>query len=257
MAQYRKEFWVGVLVFLSLGLLIAFSWMLGVINPLSSGSQYTAYYNFAGGVEVGAPVRVSGVKVGKVEKIEFLTEPPSENLAGTSVKLALSVNKQASVLVKEDSKFYVNIAGIIGERYVEITPGSSQSNLLVSGSQVRGIDPPRVDQLLSQGYGVFGKIQDFLEQNESTLQELLTTVNSLMTDTNQLLKTVDRRKLNRLVDNLNEVTANFGALSKGFRSERGKKFVDQLSDLVDRAHQIDKPALKEFFQEEGVRARIF
>jgi phospholipid/cholesterol/gamma-HCH transport system substrate-binding protein len=78
-----------------------------------------------------------------------------------------------------------------------------------------------------------------------------------MTDTNQLLKTVDRKKLNKLVDNLNEVTANFGALSKGLRSEKGKKFVDQLSELVDRAHQIDKPALKEFFQEEGVRARIF
>ncbi|NBX91817.1 MAG: MCE family protein [Proteobacteria bacterium] len=255
--QHRKQFWVGSLVLISVGFLFAFTWGLGLISPLSSSNQYDVFYNFAGGVEVGAPVRVSGIKVGKVEKIQFLHEELPEPFTGTSVKLTVSVNQEAKSLVKEDSKFYVNIAGIIGERYIEITPGSAASALLIPSSKVRGIDPPRVDQLLSQGYGVFGRVQDFLEQNESTLKELLTTVNSLMTDTNQLLKTVDRKKLNRLVDNLNEVSSNFGALSRGFREPRSRKFVDQVYDLVDRAHQIDKEALKQFFQEEGVRARIF
>ena len=257
MSQERKEFWVGLLVFLSLGVLIAFSWLLGLIRPMGSGNQYSVYYQFAGGVEVGAPVRVSGVKVGKVEKIEFLSKSTEPNLDETSVCLRVSVDSKAQSLVKQDSKFYINIAGIIGERYIEITPGSADSAVLGHGAQVRGVDPPRVDQLLSQGYGVFGRVQEFLERNENTLQELLTTVNSLMVDTNSVLKKLDRKKVSQLVDNLNEVSANFAVLSRSLRTEKGKKFVDQLADLVERAHQIDKPTLKRFLQEEGVRARIF
>ncbi|NBV50478.1 hypothetical protein EBR78_04560, partial [bacterium] len=88
-------------------------------------------------------------------------------------------------------------------------------------------------------------------------QELLTTVNSLMTDTNSILKRLDRKRMGQLIDNLNEVSANVAVLSRGLRTEKGRKFVDQLSELVDRAHQIDKPTLKQFLQEEGVRARIF
>lgn len=257
MSIQRKEFWVGVLVLFSIAILVGFSWLLGIIQPFGKGANYYVFYQFAGGVEVGAPVRVSGVKVGRVETIEFVNDVRKAELENTSVKLKISVNNQARSLVKKDSKFFINIAGIIGERYVEITPGSVGGISLENDSEVRGEDPPRVDQLLSQGYGVFGRVQEFLEKNENTLQELLSTVNSLMVDTNEILKKLDRKKVTQLVDNLNEVSSNFASLSRGVRSPKGQKFVDQLSDLVDRAHQIDKPTLKRFLQEEGVRARIF
>lgn len=257
MEQRHKEFWVGVLVLSSIGLLLLFAWLLGIIQPLNKRAQYSVYYQFAGGVEVGAPVRVSGVKVGKVEKIEFLSAPPSEHLAGTSVKLNIGLDPEVRNLIRQNSKFYINIAGIIGERYLEITPGSEESAVLESGAEIRGMDPPRVDQLLSQGYGVFGRIQDFLERNETTMQELLSSVHSLMTDTNVILKKLDRRKMSQLIENLNTVSSNFAVLSQQLRGAKSVKFIDQLADLVDRAHQIDKPALQKFLQEEGVRARIF
>ena len=257
MEQRRKEFWVGFLVLFSIGLLVVFAWLLGLVQPLGQRLQLSVFYQFAGGIEVGAPVRVSGVKVGKVEKIEFLTSPVSEALAGTSVKVRVGLEPEVKNLVRQNSKFYINIAGIIGERYLEITPGSEDSPALESGAEVRGMDPPRVDQLLSQGYGVFGRVQDFLERNENTMQELLTSVHSLMTDTNVILKKLDRKKVSQLIENLNTVSANFAALSQQLRSPKSTKFIDQLADLVDRAHEIDKPALQKFLQEEGVRARIF
>ena len=257
MEQQRKEFWVGTLVLFSVGLLLVFAWLLGFVQPLGKRIHLSVFYQFAGGVEVGAPVRVSGVKVGKVEKIEFLSSPASENVAGTSVKVLIGLDSQVRNLVRQNSKFYINIAGIIGERYLEITPGSEESPVLENGSEVRGMDPPRVDQLLSQGYGVFGRVQEFLERNENTMQELLTSVHSLMTDTNSILKKLDRKKVSQLIENLNTVSANFAVLSQQLRSPKSAKFIDQLADLVDRAHEIDKPALQKFLQEEGVRARIF
>ncbi|NBT57617.1 MCE family protein [bacterium] len=257
MEQQRKEFWVGALVLISLGLLLLFAWLLGIVSPPGSSIRFHVFYQFAGGVEVGAPVRVSGVKVGKVEQIEFVTAPPAGSLAGTSVKIRIGVNPDVKSLIRENSKFYINIAGIIGERYLEVTPGSEESPLLASGAEVRGMDPPRVDQLLSQGYGVFGKVQDFLERNDQTMQELLSSVHSLMTDTNNILKKLDRKKVGQLIENLNTVSSNLAFLSQQLRTQKSSKFVDQLADLVDRAHQIDKPALQKFLQEEGVRARIF
>lgn len=257
MEHQRKEFWVGALVLVSVGLLFLFAWLLGIVSPLGSKYQINVFYQFAGGVEMGAPVRVSGVKVGKVEHIEFVPSPPSDILAGTSVKLRIGLDSKTRNLVRQDSKFYINIAGIIGERYLEITPGTQDSPVLENGAEVRGMDPPRVDQLLSQGYGVFGRVQEFLERNENTMQELLTNVHSLMTDTNAVLKKLDRRKVSQLVDNLNTVSSNLAVLTQQLRTPKSSKFVDQLADLVDRAHQIDKPTLQKFLQEEGVRARIF
>lgn len=257
MVQQKKEFWVGFLILLSVIVCLGLFWILGSLQPWNSGMRLFVRYQFAGGVEVGAPVRVSGVKVGKVRRIDFLSEAQRKDSDGSSVKLEIQMDPEVKSLIRRDSKFYINIAGIIGERYLEITPGSLGEAQIESGSEVRGIDPPRVDQLLSQGYGVFGRVQEFLERNENTMQELLTTVNSLMTDTNSILKRLDRKRMGQLIDNLNEVSANMAALSRGLRTEKGRKFVDQLSELVDRAHQIDKPTLKQFLQEEGVRARIF
>ena len=257
MEQQRKEFWVGTLVLFSIGLLVFFAWLLGLVQPLGKQLHLSVFYQFAGGVEVGAPVRVSGVKVGKVEKIEFLASPASDLLAGTSVKVRVGVDPEVKKLVRQNSKFYINIAGIIGERYLEITPGSEDSPILEDGAEVRGMDPPRVDQLLSQGYGVFGRVQEFLERNENTMQDLLTSVHSLMTDTNVILKKLDKKKVSQLIENLNTVSANFAVLSQQLRSPKSSKFIDQLADLVDRAHEIDKSALQKFLQEEGVRARIF
>lgn len=261
MEQRKKEWWVGLLILGSLGLMIGLFSLLGGLEVIDRGYHLRVLYQFAGGIEAGAPVRVSGVKVGKITKIEFLDEAretlevEKENPA--SVALFVDIDSEVKSFVRTDSQFYINIAGVIGERYLEITPGSQSAEQLPDGSQVRGIDPPRVDQLLSQGYGVFGRIQEFLEKNESALQELLVTLHSLLKDTNSILGTVNKRKMSHLVKNLNELIENSAYFSKQLRGTKGEKFVEQLQDLINRAHQIDKEALKQFFQEEGVRARIF
>src|SRR6185437_12283399 len=71
MAKLSNEAKVGALV-LGTGLLaVAFAWTIGLGNPFKRTVDFYVTYNFAGGIEVGSPVRVSGIKVGKVEKIEF------------------------------------------------------------------------------------------------------------------------------------------------------------------------------------------
>jgi len=256
----HRELWVGALFFTVVILLIVFGWLMGAIGPLQSHSRFFLLYNFAGGIEVGSPVRVAGVKVGRVLKIEFLpdvTSSEDNSQDRTSLRLTIEVSSKAVPSVRQDSRFYVNMAGIIGEKYIEISPGSFSAPVLSNGSTVRGVDPPRIDQLLSQGYGVFGRIMEFMDANEKTLTEFLTGMQELIADANTLLKGRERKKLLTLIDNLNAVTGDIHEFSVRLKNPETRKFYDQVFDLVDRAHQIDKPVIKQFLQEEGIRARIF
>ncbi len=259
MKKLNKEFLVGCLVILAVGLVVAFGWLMGAIGPFVAESRFHVLYAFAGGVEVGSPVRVSGVKVGKVDRIEFLPtgSPGSSADHPATLNVSISVSRKASPSVREDSKFYVNMAGIIGERYIEITPGSQDKPELASGTTVRGIDPPRIDQLLSQGYGVFGRIQELLEKNEETVTDFLNQMNTMLTGMNELLKTSDKKKIFALIDNLNALTGDLRGVSKGLNDNETKEAFRMLFDLIHRAHEIDHPTLKKFLQEEGIRAHIF
>ncbi len=261
MKQLGKEFLVGCLVLLAVLLALTFGWLMGAVGPFHKEARYEVLYNFAGGVELGSPVRVSGVKVGKVERIEFLPDDVRQKHEKESdivtLKLTISVAERASSAVRQDSKFYVNMAGIIGERYVEISPGSRDVPPLANGASVRGIDPPRIDQLLSQGYGVFGRIQDFLDRNEKSITDLLTQVDSLIGDLNHALKGKDKKKIFALIDNMNEISDNVKDVTKRLNDRETREFFSRVDELVKRAHDIDKPALKKFLQDEGIRAHIF
>jgi phospholipid/cholesterol/gamma-HCH transport system substrate-binding protein len=261
MKHSGKEFMVGCLVVLAVGLALVFGWLMGLLGPFHREARYELLYGFAGGVEVGSPVRVSGVKVGKVEAIQFLPEEARKEHEKQSdlvtLQLTISVADKARSAVRRDSRFYVNMAGIIGERYIEISPGSRDQAELPPGSVVRGVDPPRIDQLLSQGYGVFGRIQDFLDRNEKSVSDLLTQVDLLIGDLNKALKAGEKRRIISLIDNLNDISIDVKQVTKRFNDRETKEFFTRVDELVKRAHDIDKPALHKFLQEEGIRARIF
>ena len=53
---------VGAMAFVAL-----FAYYLGLVDPFSGGRELKVMYNYAGGIEEGSPVRVMGIKVGKVK----------------------------------------------------------------------------------------------------------------------------------------------------------------------------------------------
>ena len=65
--QLSNEAKVGGLILTTIVLAFFFAWMVGVQNPFNQSVNFYVTYNFAGGIEVGSPARVSGIKVGKVE----------------------------------------------------------------------------------------------------------------------------------------------------------------------------------------------
>ena len=277
--KLSNEAKVGGLVVVTTGLALLFAWLIGVQNPLKRTVDFYVTYGFAGGIEVGSPVRVSGIKVGRVEKIDFFVPTDSKQIAVkepgsadslldgpekavTPLRLKISIRQDAAVGVKKDSRFYINLAGIIGERYIEITPGTLHASALHSGDTVAGVDPPRIDQLISQSFDLAGKIKDLVDENKGDISRSIELLYKLSGNINQTLNWVDKSAvfktdLGKLVNNLITITSDVRRITDQLRSPEGEKTLKLLYNLLWRLEPLDSTHIREFLQKEGIRARIF
>ena len=275
-SKISNEAKVGSLLAATVMLAVLFAWIIGIQNPFRSSVDFYVTYNFAGGIDVGSPVRVSGIKVGKVEKIEFfvpetskvvaLKEPGSaearEDQTIVPLRLKISIRKDAALGVKRDSRFYINLAGIIGERYIEITPGSRDVPRLAEGEVVAGIDPPRLDQLISQSFNLAGKMMKILEENEGDITKSIELLYKLSVNVNKTVETIDKSKvfhsdLGNLVNNLIQITSDVRRITDQIHSPEGDRTLKLLHELLWRLEPLDSKAIKEFLQKEGIRTKLF
>ena len=270
-----KEVKVGALV--AAGLLSAFilAWFLGIKNPFSAKTSFYLTYHFAGGIDVGSPVRVSGIKVGRVESIEFFApdsnqtisnqEPGSAEVAKNAVtaplKVKISVSNKAMNSVRHDSRFYINLACIIGERYIEITPGTVSSLVIKDSDVMAGIDPPRIDQLLSQSFDLAGKLADIIEKNKGDITHSIEILLKLSENLNKTLTMVDKsgmfkNDLAKLIENLIDITGDMRKVTSKVNTPEGKKVMSLMYDLLGRLEPLNETAIRKFLQEEGVKTRV-
>ena len=253
---------VGILFIITLLLIIGFAIALGAIQPFSNSNELKIAYNFAGGIEVGSPVRVMGIKVGKVRAIDFAPDFKMPD-TGQEVKLLItvSVDKKAWPTVRKDSQYFINLAGVIGEKFLEITPGSSASEELKPGQYVRGEDPPRIDQLISQSYSLAGKVIDFVNKNEGSVMDTIDTMNKLVVNLDKALRQLDKttkdQDIHRLLKNITSVSDDMAFFTGELRGAEGQKTLKLMNDLIRRLEPLDAEAIKKFLQKEGIRAHLF
>ncbi|MEK6578397.1 MAG: MlaD family protein [Bdellovibrionota bacterium] len=274
--KLSNEAKVGGLVAGTILLAMVFAWIVGIQNPFNQTLRLYVTYNFAGGIEVGSPVRVSGIKVGKVERIEFfvpkdpaktaISEPGSDRFddekAITPLRVTISVRKDAAVGVRKDSRFYINLAGIIGERYIEITPGHFNSPPIGTGDVVAGVDPPRIDQILSQSFDLAGKIKEIIDENKGDLTRSLDLLYKLSGNLNKTLQWVDKSAifktdLHKLIENLITITSDVRQITDKTGTPEGKKTLRLLYDLLWRLEPMDSQSIRLFLQKEGVKVNMF
>ena len=255
------EFKVGLTFLISLGLIAGFGWYLGVINPFAEEDYLYIGYNFAGGIEVGSPVRVMGIKVGKVHAIDFDSNQKTPSGEEVKLRVKLSISKKAWPTVRKDSRFFINLAGVIGEKYIEVSPGSNDQPTYKANDFIRGEDPPRIDQLISQSYGLAGKIIEIVQKNEGSVTDTLDKMNNLVKNLNKTLvlldKTTKDKQFMEIVNNITALTSDMTILTARLRGPEAAKTIDLMHRLIWRLDKLDEKSIREFLQKEGIRARMF
>ncbi len=148
MKRVNLELAVGVFVLIGLVSLGYLSVRFAKMEMFGRGG-YTVYAEFdnIGGLKPGASVEIAGVQVGRVKNIT-LTE---DYLARVEMVIDRSVKLQEDAIVSIKTK------GLIGEKYVEITPGGSEEIVAEGGKLSETESAIDIEDIISRF--VFGKLE--------------------------------------------------------------------------------------------------
>jgi phospholipid/cholesterol/gamma-HCH transport system substrate-binding protein len=143
MNQKTSEVVVGLFVVVGIACLGYLAIKLGKLEVLSD-SGYTVYADFptVAGLKRGDPVEIAGVKVGRVE---------SMGLADDRARLVLRIDD--SVKLQEDVIASVRARGLIGDKFVLVSPGASEKTIPPGGKIRETESPPDIPDLIGKLVG--------------------------------------------------------------------------------------------------------
>ncbi len=148
MKRFDIEFMVGVFVVLGILALGYISVRLGNLDIFNKeGYRVYAEFERVGGLKPGASVEIAGVTVGRVKSVELTDDFTA------LVELALKSN----VRLQEDAIASVKTKGLIGEKFIEITPGGAEETIPDGGRIQETESAVDLEELISKF--VFGKVE--------------------------------------------------------------------------------------------------
>ena len=189
MRERGLELKVGILILIAAAILAGFVYVLGNFS-LSSGFTIYVDYNYSGSLQAGAPVKVAGIKVGKVRAVEFLggqIDPKTNRRV--EVRVEAWVEDRAHDSIRQDAEFFINTAGVLGEQYLEIVPGKDWDHPAVAADSYHvGMDPPRTDLVVARLYTVLDSLSDVLRDDKDTIKKLLENSAQTVATLNDILR---------------------------------------------------------------------
>ena len=143
MNHTRTDILVGLFVLVGITCLGYLAIRLGKLE-LFGAQGYVLFADFASvaGLKPGDPVEIAGVKVGRVEGM---------TLADDKARLTLRLND--GVQLQEDVIASVRARGLIGDKFVLVSPGASDK-IIPAGGKIRETDsPPDIPDLIGKIVG--------------------------------------------------------------------------------------------------------
>ena len=146
MKKMNTEVVVGFFVLLGILALGYLTIRLGKLE-IVGGNTYSVQAEFekVGGIKPGASVEIAGVQVGTVKGVKL-----------DKYQALLDLSLHSGVKIQEDAIASVKTKGLIGEKYIQITPGASEK-LVPPGGKIRDTESALDMEELISKY-VFGKI---------------------------------------------------------------------------------------------------
>jgi phospholipid/cholesterol/gamma-HCH transport system substrate-binding protein len=131
MKRFNLETAVGLFVVLGLLALGYLSVKLGRIG-LGTGNTYalTAVFPTVAGLRVGAAVEIAGVSIGRVEGISL-----------HDYEAVVTMRLDRHVQLQEDAIASIRTRGLVGEKFIRITPGGSD-RVIPPGGRLREVETP-------------------------------------------------------------------------------------------------------------------
>jgi len=248
-AEKSIEVRVGALIVISLGILAAFILVMGGLSFQKTYSVYVDFNN-PGGLQSGAPIRIAGVKVGKVAELEFMGGRVDEKTGRRSlVRAKLALEERVKQAIHDDADFYVTTQGVLGEQFLAIEPGSADKPPIAEGAVIKGIDPPRLDLFLAKGYELLETTMKALHNNRELISDLATNAAGLLKGLNGAVAD-NRERINRTLANLESLSNEANTLVAHSRTNyvdnpKLTHIIDTIDALSTQIQSDSAPLLKD------------
>lgn len=128
MKRATIDLWVGIFVAIGIAAITFLSLKVANLTDSNSGSTYNLYAEFdnIGGLKIKAPIKSSGVVVGRVTNIEL-------NTLSYRARVTMAINSQYQF--SQDASVEILTAGLLGEQYIGVTQGGEEE-VLKEGDRV-------------------------------------------------------------------------------------------------------------------------
>ncbi len=226
---------VGVLILVALGILGGFVAMLGNFS-LRSGYRLYIDFDYSGNLQSGAAVKISGIKVGKIEDVQFWAGKLDEEVKRrVQVRVVAWVEDRSKDAIRKSAEFWINTQGVLGEQYLEIRPGSFDDPALPANSKVLGVNPPRTDLIVARLYEFLESITSLLRDDKTVIRDFLKSGASVVRTLDTILKD-NQPQIARLLVNVDALTKEASQLLASIRSGIGD--ARQLKATLDNVEAL-------------------
>jgi phospholipid/cholesterol/gamma-HCH transport system substrate-binding protein len=149
------------------------------------------------GLQVGNNIRFSGINVGTVDNIRIIND--------STVQVDMLIQKNVQKFIKADCEAAIGSAGLIGDRILIITQGSSFAALAKDGQQIASKEPVEPDAIMAS----LQVTADNAAIVSFQLAEIMTKVNSGSGTLGRFIQD------STIAENINQTIVNLKKSSKG------------------------------------------
>ena len=193
--KITNEVKTGIVVVLAIAVGIVF-WV-KTTDFSSSPYRLKTTFNYAEGVKQDSIVKLSGIEVGRVEKIRIIYEPD------TKVELTLALDKKAKV--HDDSIAFISTSGMIGDAYIGLTAGSADKPFAKEGSILLSEDPVEMRKLMKKA----DAISENLDKALIEVKRLAENATAVVAD--------NKGRIDSIAENLEKTSVNFKEFSEDIK----------------------------------------
>jgi phospholipid/cholesterol/gamma-HCH transport system substrate-binding protein len=165
-----------------------------LFNPVF---KLTTTFHNVSGLQVGNNIRFSGINVGIVDKINIIND--------STVKVEMLIKKEVKQFIKSDCEVAIGSEGLIGDRLLVITQGSTDSPLAKEGQHLQSTEPVEMDAIMESLQVTAANAAVISDQ----LAEIMVKVNSGQGTIGRLIEDTS------IAENLSQTMKNIKSSSKG------------------------------------------
>ncbi len=207
------EIKVGIFVFIAI-LLLAYLTTLITRDRIITRDTYTVHADFenVSGLRTNSPVEIAGIDIGTVQEISLVNH-----------RARVSMVIRENITIYADSRATIRTRGVLGDKFVEINPGSSQQPALEDGGVVaQGVQPTDLDQVMARIGDIADDISEVTRsvsnvfggpEGERDMREFFENLRMAAVQLNQVVQT-NAQGVEMIVSNLENFSGDLQHISQ-------------------------------------------